>query len=128
MPSGPLHRQVLVLTDDVCIRNLFYLMRRLASEDAENGSFRAMMAIAEREHYDAIILDMRRLDGQPGDELREIGKIQSSQIDRMLTITAEVYRRKTLTLVERYLLNGLPGALAWLAGSRYASRRQLQPC
>lgn len=128
MPSVPLHRQILVLTDDVCIRNLFYLMRKLASEDAADGSLRAMMAIAEREQYDAIILDMRRPDGKPLGDPREIGKIQSSRIDRTLTITAEVYGRETLTLVERYLLSGLPGALAWLVGRRYASRRQLQPC
>ena len=59
MSSVPLHRQVLVLTDEVCIRNLFYLMKKLASEDAAAGSARAMLAIAEREEYDAIILDMR---------------------------------------------------------------------
>lgn len=128
MPSVPLHRQVLVLTDDVSIRNLFYLMRKLATENVAEGAARAMMAIAEREEYDAIVLDMRRPDEIPGSEPREIGKIQSSRIDRTQTITAEVKGQETLTLIERYLFSGLPGALAWLVGSRYASRRQLQPC
>ena len=126
MLSVPLHRQVLVLTDDVCIRNLFYLLRKLASEDAADGSLRAMVAIAEREEYDAIILDMRRPDGKPVSEPREIGKIQSSRIDRTLTITAEVYGRETLILVEQYLLSGLPGALTWLAGCHSTSLQQMQ--
>jgi len=128
MPSVPLHRQVLVLTDDVSIRNLFYLMRKLATESVAEGAAGAMMAIAQREQYDAIILDMRRPEGTPPSEPLEIGKIQSSRIDRMLSLTAEVYGHKTLALVEQYLLSGLPGALSWLVGRRYASRRQLQPC
>jgi hypothetical protein len=126
MLSVPLHRQVLVLTDEVCIRNLFYLMKKLACEDAADGSLRAMVAIAEREEYDAIILDLRRPDGKPPNESREMGKIQSNRIDRTLTITAEVYGRETLSLVERYLLSGLPGALAWLVGPHYTPLQQMQ--
>ncbi len=126
MPSAPLHRQVLVLTDNICIRNLFCLMKKLAGEDAADGSLKAMVAIAEREEYDAIILDLRRPDGKPPNETGEIGKIQSSRIDRTLTITAEVYGRETLTLMERYLLSGLPGALAWLVGPPDMSLQQMQ--
>jgi hypothetical protein len=126
MPSVPLHRQVLVLTDNVSIRNLFYLMKKLAGEDVPDGSLKAMVAIAEREEYDAIILDLRRPDGKPPNETGEIGKIQSSRADRTLTITAEVYGRETLTLVERYLLSGLPGALAWLVGRPYSPLQQMQ--
>lgn len=125
MSSVPLHRQVLVLTDDVCIRNLFYLMRKLAGEDAADGSLRAMVAIAEREEYDAIILDLRRPDRKPPNGPREIGGIQSNRMDRTLTITAEVYGHETLTVVERYLLSGLPGALTWLVGRHFASRQQM---
>lgn len=125
MSSVPLHRQVLVLTDDVCIRNLFYLMRRLAGEDATDGSLRAMVAIAEREEYDAIILDLRRPDRKPRNGPREIGRIQSNRMDRTLTITAEVYGQETLTVVERYLLSGLPGAFTWLVGRHSASHDQM---
>lgn len=125
MLSVPLHRQVLVLTDDVCIRNLFYLMRKLAGEDATDGSLRAMVAIAEREEYDAIILDLRRPDRTPRNEPREIGRIQSNRMDRTLTITAEVYGHETLTVVERYLLSGLPGALTWLIGRQCAPHQQM---
>jgi len=125
MSSVPLHRQVLVLTDDVCIRNLFYLMRKLTSENATDGSLNAMVAIAEREEYDAIILDMRRPDVKLGNESREIGKIQCSRTDRTLTIAAEVYGNETLTVVERYLLSGLPGALTWLIGRPYPIRQQM---
>ncbi len=127
MSSVPLHRQVLVLTDEVCIRNLFYLMRKLASEDVADGSLTAMVAIAEREEYDAIVLDMRCPEGTRGGEIHGIDNILSSRVGRTQAITAEVNGPETLTLVERYLLSGLPGALAWLVGRRYASRRQLQP-
>lgn len=125
MSSIPLHRQVLVLTDEVCIRNLFYLMRKLAGEDVTDGSLRAMVAIAERGEYDAIILDMRRPDQKPGNEPREIGSIQSNRTDRTLTITAEVYGQQTLSVIERYLLSGLPGALTWLVGRHYAFQQQM---
>ena len=129
MSTIPLHRQVLVLTDEVCIRNLFYLMRKLAGEDGteKDGSLRAMVAIAEREEYDAIILDMRRPDKNPRNGPREIGRIQSNRTDRTLTITAEVYGHRTLSVMERYLLSGLPGALTWLVGPHYAYRRQMLP-
>ena len=125
MTSVPLHRQVLVLTDEVCIRNLFYLMRKLAGADTADGSLRAMVAIAEREEYDAIILDMRRPDRIPRNESREIGRIQSNRTDRTLTITAEVYGHETLTVMERFLLSGLPGALTWLVGPGNASPQQM---
>ena len=126
MSTVPLHRQVLVLTDDVSIRNLFYLMRKLAAEKVSEGAAGAMMAIMEREQYDAIVLDMRRPDGNLPNESREIGEIQSSLIDRTLTITTEVYGQETLTLVERYLYCGLPGALTWLVGRHYPSHLQMQ--
>lgn len=125
MSSIPLHRQVLVLTDEVCIRNLFYLMRKLAGEDETDGSLRAMVAIAEREEYDAIILDLRRPDQKPWNESREIGCIQSNKADRTLTITAEVYGQETLKVMEGYLLSGLPGALTWLVGRQYAFQQQM---
>lgn len=121
MPSVPLHRQVLVLTDEVCIRNLFYLMRKLASEDAADGSATAMLAIAEREEYDAIILDMQCPEGKRGREIHGIDNILSSRVGRTQAITAEVNGPETLTLVERYLLSGLPGALAWLVGRPLAT-------
>jgi DNA-binding NtrC family response regulator len=127
MASIPLRRGVLVLTDDVSIRNLFYLMRRLADENAAEGSARAMAAIAEREQYDAVILDMRCPEGKRGGEVHGIGKVQSCRLDRMLTITAEVSGPETVTLVERYVLGGLPGALAWLVAHPHAPGQQLQP-
>jgi hypothetical protein len=121
MSPVPLHRQVLVLTDEVCIRNLFYLMKKLASEDAAAGSATAMLAIAEREEYDAIILDMRCPEGKSGGEIHGIDNILSSRAGRMQAITAEVNGPETLALVERYLLSGLPGALAWLVGRPLAT-------
>jgi hypothetical protein len=127
MPSVPLRRQILVLTDDVSIRNLFFLMKKLDSENAADGSGTAMAAIAEREQYDAVILDMRCPEGTRGGEVHGIGEIRSSRMGRTQAITAEVNGPETLTLVERYLLSGLPGALLWLVSHQYKSRRELQP-
>jgi hypothetical protein len=128
MVSAPLCRQVLVLTDDVSFRNLFYLMRRVALENAANGGARAMTAIAERDDYDAVVLDMRYLEGLPGSNVYGIGKVQSSMMERMLTIIAEVDGPATPALIEQYLFNGLPEAHQWLASRCHPSQVQIRPC
>jgi hypothetical protein len=123
MASEPLRRQVLVLSDDVSLRNLFYLMRKLASENAADGSEKAVAAIIEHDQYDAVVLDLRCSDQQHKGEIHGIGKIQPVMMGRLLTITAEVNGPQTLDLVERYLITGLPGALLWLVSHRYIPRR-----
>lgn len=128
MCSVPLHREVLVLTDDVSIRNLFYLMRNLALENPQDGGGRAVAAIAEREQYDAVILDMQCPGEMPRGDAHGVGKIQSSMTGRMLTIVAEVNGPETPPLLERYLFSGLPGCHLGLTGYRYASVRESQPC
>ncbi len=122
--SAPLHRQVLILTDDVSLRNLFYLMRKLAAENAADGSERAVAAFMEDALYDAVVLDLRCGDQRHGAEVRGISKIQPAILGRLLTITAEVSGPETLDLVEKYLVTGLPGALLWLASHRYKRRKQ----
>ena len=128
MASVPLHREVLVLTDDVSIRNLFYLMRNLAIENPEDGGERAVAAIAEREQYDAVILDMQCPGEMPRGDVHGLGKIQSSMMGRMLTIVAEVDGPETPPLLERYLFSGLPGCRLGLASYRFASARESLPC
>ncbi|HXH48665.1 MAG TPA: hypothetical protein VNM47_04775 [Terriglobia bacterium] len=128
MASTPLTREVLVLIDDVSIRNLFYLMRRLAAEDPANGGEMAMAAIVEREQYDAVILDMRCPEEQPSDDVHGVGKIQATMMGRMLTIVAEVDGPQTPPLVERYLFSGLPGAHYGLFAPRFPSPRESRPC
>jgi hypothetical protein len=128
MDSPLLDRQVLILTDDVSFRNLFYLMRRVAVENAANGGARAMTAIAEREEYDAVVLDLRRGEGLPGSSVYGIGRVQSSTMERMLTIIAEVDSPATPALIEQYVFSGLPEAHQWLASRCQPSQLQIQPC
>ncbi|TAM79491.1 MAG: hypothetical protein EPN47_16940 [Acidobacteria bacterium] len=127
MASSPLQRDLLVLTDDVSIRNLFYLVRSLAIENPEDGGGRALAAIAEREQYDAVILDMRYSGGTPRGGVYGVGKIQSSMTGRMLTIIAEVDGLETPPLVERYLFSGLPGARMAFMAPRFSSPWETQP-
>jgi hypothetical protein len=127
MTSVSLQRNVLVLTDTISIRNLFYLMGKLDSENAAEGSGNAMAAIAERECYDTIILVMRCSDGRSGRDVHGISKVHSSRVGRTQTVTVEANGPETVALVERYLLSGLPGALLWLVSHRYKSPRQLRP-
>jgi hypothetical protein len=128
MTSTPIGREVLVLTDDVSIRNLFYLMRKLAVEDPANGGERAMAAIVERDEYDAVILEMRCPAENPNDDVHGVGKIQATMMGRMLTIVAEVDGPQTPPLVERYLFCGLPGTHFGLFAPRFPSPRQSRPC
>jgi hypothetical protein len=128
MSSVALHREVLVLTDDVSIRNLFYLLRNLAIEHPQDGGGRAVAAIAEREQYDAVIFYMECPGETPRGDVRGVGKIQSSMTGRMLTIVAEVNGPETPPLLERYLFSGLPGCHLGLAGYRFASLRESRPC
>jgi hypothetical protein len=128
MAPAPIDREVLVLIDDVSIRNLFYLMRKLAAEDPANGGDRAMAAIVDRGEYDAVILDMRCPEEQPRDDVHGVGKIQASMMGRMLTIIAEVDGPQIPALVERYLYSGLPGARFELFVPRFASLRESRPC
>ena len=128
MSSVALHREVLVLTDDVSIRNLFYLLRNLAIEHPQDGGGRAVAAIAEREQYDAVIFYMECPGEMPRGDVRGVGKIQSSMTGRMLTIVAEVNGPETPPLLERYLFSGLPGCHLGLAGYRFASLRESRPC
>jgi hypothetical protein len=128
MAPTPLTREVLVLIDDVSIRNLFYLMRRLAAEDPANGGEVAMAAIVDREQYDAVILDMRCPEEQPGDDVHGVGKVQATMMGRMLTIVAEVDGPQTPPLVERYLFSGFPGSHIGLFAPRFPSPRASRPC
>ena len=119
----PPSRHVQVLTDDVSLRNLYYLMRGLAGRDAGDGCARAMAAIAARDYYDAVVLDLKCSARQAADDAHGIGNVQVTMLGRMLTITAEAADRETMSLAEKYLVTGLPGALTWLAGLPHPLRK-----
>ncbi len=116
-------RHVQVLTDDVSLRNLYYLMRGLAGSDEGDGCARAMTAIAARDYYDAAVLDLKCSSRQAADDAHGIGSVHVTMMGRMLTITAEAADRETMRLAEKYLVTGLPGALTWLAGLPHPLRR-----
>jgi hypothetical protein len=121
--SLPSPRHVQVLTDDVSLRNLYYLMRELAGKDNGGGCARAMAAIAARDYYDAVVLDFKCSVRQAADDAQGIGNVQLMMQGRMLMITAEAAGQETLRVVEKYLITGLPGALTWLAGRPHPLRR-----
>lgn len=122
MASTPLRRQVLVLADEPSVRNLLFLMKKLESENAADGSANAVAALTEAGQPEAVILDLRCRESRPGEEIHGISNVQTGRVGRMLTITVEVNGPKTMSLVERYLSGGLPGALLWLVSHRYQSR------
>jgi|SRR5579875_4068846 len=118
MALNPLHRQVLLLVDEPPIRNLQTLVKKLEVENAVPGSELVAKAMMDRKNFDAVILDLRSPNRRSGAELHGIGKIQASRVGRTLAVTAEVNGPKTLDLVQRYLVNGLPGHLLWLVCHR----------
>jgi hypothetical protein len=120
---NPLHRQILFLVNEPPIRNLQTLVKRLEGENPADGSEGVAKAIMNRKRFDSVILDLRCPNRRPGVEIHGIGKIQASRVGRTLAVTAEVNGPKTLDLVERYLVNGLPGPLLWLVSHRYRSRQ-----
>lgn len=122
MALDPLHRQIVTLADETPIRNLQNLVKRLEVENPGNyeGLSNAML---DRKGYDKVIVDLRCPDQLRHGEIHGIRKIQASTVGRILSVTAEVNGPKTLTMVEQYLVNGLPAALLWLISHRIPSHR-----
>jgi len=121
--STPLRRQVLVLADKPSVRNLLFLMKKLESENAADGSTSAVATLTEAGQPGTVIVDMRCREHRSSDEIHGISKIQASRLGKILTITVEVNGPKTMGLVDRYLSSGLPGPLLWLVSHRYQTRR-----
>jgi len=117
-----LHRQIMTLAEEPPIRNLQNLVKRLEVENPADCKGLSD-AILDRRRYDKIILDLRYPDPLRSVEVHGIRRIQASRVGRILSVTAEVNGPKTLTMVERYLVNGLPAALLWLVSHRYRSRQ-----
>ena len=99
-------------------------MKELESDHNADGSASATPAIMGRKQSDTVILDLRYANRRPGGEVQGIGKIQACEVGWIPAITAEYYGPKTMDLIERYLIGGLPAALVWLIGLRYQSRPQ----
>src|SRR5512146_259501 len=117
MAFNPLYRRIVTLADEPPIRNLQNLVKRLEVENPASckGLGDAML---DRRRYDKVILDLRCPDLVLRGEIHGIRRIQASTVGRILSVTAEVNGPKTLTMVEHYLVNGLPAALLWLISHR----------
>ena len=122
MAFNSLHRQIMALADESPIRNFQTLVKRLEVENpADYEGLRD--SVLDRGRYDKVILDLRCPAPLRNAEVHGIRKIEASRVGRILSVTAEVNGPKTLNMVERYLVNGLPAALLWLVSHRYRSRQ-----
>lgn len=121
MALNSLHRQIMTLADEPPIRNLHNLVKRLEVENAVD-CMGLSDAVLDRRRYDKVIVDLRCPDKPGKGEVHGIRRIQASRVGRILSVTAEVNGPKTLTMVERYLIKGLPAALLWLVSHRYHPR------
>lgn len=121
--SIPLRRQILILVDKPTIRNLLFLMKKLETENAADGSASAVAALTEAGQPGTVVLDLRCQESRSRDEIHGIRKVQASRLGKILMITVETNGPKTMSIVERYLSSGLPGTLLWLVSHRYQSRR-----
>ncbi|MGH9378791.1 MAG: hypothetical protein ACRD1I_08330 [Terriglobia bacterium] len=93
-------RKVLVIEGESSIRNVIcLLLGALTCESEGDHSGRQTLAMAERESFDAVLLDLRSPE-VPQDESM-ISKIQSRRMGRILFITGEVSGSDVLTMIER---------------------------
>jgi CheY-like chemotaxis protein len=121
MASVALRRKILVLNDDPAIRNLLCFLKEFDRESTVTANGEPLQASLNEKRFDAVVLDMRGPQRKTAEEMRGIGEIRAERVGKLLVIVANVNGPKTLDLFERYILNGLPGALLWLIGYRYES-------
>jgi DNA-binding response OmpR family regulator len=121
MATAALHRKVLFLNDEPSIRNLLSLLKRFERENTLTATGDPLLASLDQKQFDAAVIDLRSSRLKAGDEVRGIRKIRAGWVGKLLVIIAEVNGPKTLDLLERYLLNGLPDALLWLVSHPYNS-------
>lgn len=119
MVAVSLHRKILVLNDGPSIRNLHSLLENLDREDSLSASGKVLMAMLDEKRFDAVVLDARDSNRRRGEEMRGIGEIRAGRVGKLLVVGVEVNGPKSLDLLERYIVKGLPGALLWLISHRY---------
>ncbi|HEX5411620.1 MAG TPA: hypothetical protein VFZ27_07135 [Terriglobia bacterium] len=115
------HRKVLVLNDGSSVRNLKVLLESLDRERTLSESGELLMAMLYQRQFDAVVLDLRDSNRRRAEEIRGIGEIRAGRVGKLLVVVVEVNGPKSLDLLERYILNGLPAALVWLISHRYQS-------
>lgn len=117
MAAAPQHRKVLILSNGPYVQNFLKLLERLERQNGQDGE--RVLATVYRKPFDAIVLDLRWPNKKNKNEIRGMGVIQPVWTGRLLVITAEINGPKTLSILERYLINGLPQALLGLISHRY---------
>ena len=124
MLSAPVRRKVLVLNDKPSIRNLLFLLKKIEGENSPTAAGEPSLASLYQKPLDAVVLDLRWTNRSTRDEVHGIGGIRVGRAGKLMVIIIEVNGPKTMDLLERYVLNGLPGALLWLVGHRYKPRQR----
>ncbi len=108
-------RKVLIFGDESSIRNLLHIFaEKLKRQNTGTEDPATALTAINRQSFDAVLLDLRCSNPKNENAIRGIGEIQPSLVGRVLVIAAEASDLKTLDLVERYLVNGLPRSLLWL--------------
>lgn len=111
MASVLRRRRVLIIEDELSIRNLLYqLVEKLGCENTAAADARQALAMISRKEFDAVLLDLRCSNLHPDDVVSEIYAIRPTLLGRILVITGEVSSVETLQLIERHFLLTIPGS------------------
>jgi DNA-binding response OmpR family regulator len=95
----------LIVEDEPAIRDILYvLLARLGCEGDVACNDQQALAMVRREHFDAVLLDLRCTDLPPEQVVSEIREIRPSLIGRVLVVTGEIADPQTVELIERYCL------------------------
>ncbi|MGH8246343.1 MAG: response regulator [Gammaproteobacteria bacterium] len=109
MGTGSGRRKVLIVEDDLSIRNLLYvLLAGLGCEGDVAYNGRRALAMIERERFDAVLLDLRCTNFPADHFLTQIREIRPDLVGRVLAITGEVADAQTLELIERHCAQHVP--------------------
>lgn len=102
-------RKVLIVEEESSIRNLIYtLLGRLGCDGDVAYSGQQALAMISRQHFDAVLLDLRCSDLTPERVVSGILEIRPSLMGRVLVITGEVTDRDTMSLIEHKCLLSVP--------------------
>lgn len=109
MSPGPARRKVLIVEDDLSIRNLLYvLLAGLGCEGDIAYSGQQALAMIGRENFEAVLLDLRSSNLPADQVLSQIREIRPNLVGRVLVITGEVADAETLELIERHCAHHIP--------------------
>jgi len=102
-------RRVLIVEEESSIRNLIYtLLSTLGCDGDVAYSGQQALAMISRQPFDAVLLDLRCLDGGPERVVSGILEIRPNLMGRVLVITGEVTDQDTMDLIEHKCLLRVP--------------------